>query len=292
MVTSPLETAVAYPERKLVAMVNRVKALVLESLEQPCIEDIAFIGNASDRYVWEPAMIIDLDVCIFVKAMDRITGVFLLDLSHRITDLLARQDAAFEFKIVRGPYKPTPMWVTRPFMVLHGAVFTEETYLAEAPILRWGWKKYSCQNEPDRLARLAPQKPGIPMLLAGPKGIQEKIAGISSGRVLMQERILPELNWVSHEYTPNHPLFAEYCLNAGATTARNHARVAGRPEADSLPNSAFFPWYHREIFSCEAFLALMEGKAAARHRGYGGLMPRVRDLALEYLRRLRLHLEK
>ena len=280
-----------YSEERLIEAVEFVKAGILESLEQSFVLDLAFIGNASSVYPWEPAMIIDLDVCLFVTALDQAAGGWLLDFNRRMRSTLDERGMDFELRIIRGPYKPVRDRIDRPAMVLHGAVFTEAAYLEEAALMRWGWQKYICEVEARRLVRLAPAKPGIAMLLNGAKGVNERLAQIKDGRIVLQERQLPSLKFTELSFASDHPLFAEYCLTAGATTARNHARVIGREEANRLPNEQFFPWYQQEVFASESLAELIQMKSQARQTGYGGLMPRVGLLAEHYLTALRTSLE-
>jgi len=275
-----------YGEAKLIEAVEAAKATVLDALCSDCVEDLAFIGNASTVYPWEPAMIIDLDVCMFVTHMDETTGRWLQAFANSLEALMENRGIDFELRIIRGPYKPVREDVIRPAMVLHGAVFTEKTYLEEAALMRWGWRKYQCEVDAERLVRLAPQKPNLETLLHGPKGVNERLAAIRKGLIVLQERLLPSLEFVDITFDVDHPLFAEYCLTAGATTARNHARVLGRMEADRLTNQEFFPWYFSNVFASLDLAELVRLKAGVRQTGYKNLMPRVRELAWNYLESL------
>lgn len=264
-----------------------VKDCFKEGLTLPFIEDLAFIGNASDIYTWEPTRIIDLDICLIVKTINCDVGFWLQKVKQRLLNQLKHLAIKLEFRIVRGPYKPTPYKIKQPIILAHGAVFTEKTYLEEAPLLRWGWRKYKCFIEEERLKRLAPSKPSIHELLSGPKGIEERLANISRGEAIMRERVLPSLKWKKLEFGVESYLFSEYCFAAGANTARNHVRVLGKKEADHLPNIVFFPWYYNKIFSSFELMQLIELKKRTRQKGYSGTTQKAKVHAETYLLELR-----
>lgn len=254
------------------------------------IVDVAAIGNASGVYEWQPCALIDLDFCVFVRAMDEAAGRELLAAREHLAGALADLDIDFELRIIRGPYKPAAPTLARPYLLAHLAVFSEQTYGVEPVFLRWGWRKYRCRQEADRLLRLAPPQPGLTELLHADAGVLARLAMVRSGRVSMREWHLPGLDTGDLLFAADHPVFAEYCLSSCATIARNHARALGRSEADQLPNDVFASWYMKEVLANPAYAAAMKLKAQARRIGYGGTLPRARVLATTYLGSLADHL--
>jgi len=272
---------------KIKEAIQIIKKSFQEGLKLPYIEDLAFIGNASDVYPWNPTQNIDLDICIIVNSLGYVVGKWLQKVSSKLKNQLANLDIKFEFRIVRGPYKQTPSKINNPFIFVHGAVFSEETYIKEGALLRYGWRKYKCIIKRDRLARLATSKPNLSELLFGKKGIEERLECISRGKVIMWERILPDLHWEKLEFGLDSYLFSEYCLAAGANTARNHARVLGEKEADFLSNDEFFQWYYNNVFSSHDLNKLIELKQRVRRKGYFGTIKKSKKYAEKYLTELR-----
>lgn len=166
----------------------------LWSLARPEIVDVAAIGNASGVYEWQPCALIDLDFCVFVRATDEAAGRELLAAREHLAGALAELDIDFELRIIRGPYKPASPVLMGPCPFAHLAVFTEQTYRVEPVFLRWGWRKYRCRQEPDRLLRLAPPRPGLTELLHADAGVLARLAMVRSGRVTMREWHLPGLD--------------------------------------------------------------------------------------------------
>lgn len=266
---------------------ERVKEAYAAGLNQSFVVDMAFLGSASGMlYPWDPAPIADLDVCIFFKNLKRECGVWLQTVERNLADSLARNNFDFEFRMVNGPYKRAPSEMSAMIIIAHGIVYTEEGYADEAKLLRWSWRKYPCLKDPCRLSRLAPERPSIRELLAGPRGVEERINCLENSRAIFWERVLPSFEWIEFATTFGTELFTEYCCAAGADTARNHARVLAFKEADTLGNNAFFPWYLKEIFPSEALEELIEMKRRARVRGYTGMSKRAHTCARRYLRAL------
>src|SRR5262249_25156142 len=153
----------------------------------------------------------------------------------------------FELRIIEGPYKPALARLERPIIVLHLGVFTERSYLASSPVKRWSWRKYRCQREPGRLERLAPPRPDLAEFLSGAKGIEYRLKRIASGSVSMHELVLPSFREVEIIVSTDDPNFIECCFADALSSARNHGRILGLPEADCLPNEMYFPWYAENV---------------------------------------------
>lgn len=263
---------------------RRVKEAFLEGLTAGPLQDLAFVGNSGDVYQWEPSLIIDLDVCLFVHAIERPVGTWLQELRLRLFDEMARAGIDFDLKVIKGSYKQTSVNLSRPIFVAHLSLFTEELYSRGAPLMRWGWRKYSCVLDKGRLSRLAPaEKPDIVELLHGRSGVMQKIASIESGRSPLVELRLPDLAQVEWTACRGEPLFAEYCMAAGAICSRNHARVLGFAEPDQLGNREFVAWYDRTVLKSLPFRELMALKERVRVSGYGEALHLAPKLAREYL---------
>ena len=102
----------------------------------------------------------------------------------------------------------------------------------------------------------------------------------------MVEYTLPdfaEQTWTVHT---GDALFAEYCFAAGATCARNHCRVLGKPEADCLGNREFVLWYDRNVLSSLALRGLFELKERVRTEGYASALLAAPEHARAYLSQL------
>lgn len=247
---------------------------------QAGIIDVAFIGNTSEAYVWEPAQIVDIDVCVFVKALDSQLGLRLLAMRKRLLAEWESIGADFELKVLRGPYKPAAWRLLRPIAIAHVAVFTEMSYRHLSPAIRWAWRKYRCTVDPDRLAVTAQEPPGWQELraMAG-----RKRGRIEAGRIEMTEWELPELVERLRGFDVSHPVFAEYCLAGSLVCARHHGRILRCAEADQLSNRPFVSWYRREVMDSLALEELLELKEASRQEGFAGLVPEVKKLSVQYL---------
>ena len=246
---------------------------------QAGILDVAFIGNTSDVYPWEPASIVDIDLCLFVDQMDTSLGEWLLATGNEIGTDLGRLGIDFDLKVLRGPYKPGSWRLTRPMAIAHVAIFTEASYARASPALRWAWRKYRCLVEPDRLMAYCGEAPSWLDLR---EMVERKLTRIKTERIQMTEWKLPTFRKVVLEFDTRHPVFAEYCLASPLICARIHARILGKEEADRLPNREFVIWYRREMLDVVALEDLLLQKDRARQHGYEGLLPTVKDLAVRY----------
>src|SRR5262245_6403826 len=157
-------------------------------LGQAGILDVAFIGNTSDVYPWEPAFIVDIDLCLFVHEVDAFLGEWLLATGNEIGTDLDRLGIDFELKVLRGPYKPGSWRLTRPMAIAHVAIFTEASYARASPVLRWAWRKYRCLVEPERLTTYCGEAPGWLDLR---EIVERKLARIQTERIQMTEWKLP-----------------------------------------------------------------------------------------------------
>ncbi|WP_256805526.1 hypothetical protein [Bradyrhizobium sp. Bra64] len=258
----------------------------------PACVDVAFIGNTSGQYPSTPGLMVDFDAFVFVAAMNDAAGQPLAGLREQWTGICNARGIDFELRIVEGPYKPPVAVLHRPVVVVHLGVFTEQLYLAAPPLKRWAWRKYICEREPGRLARMAPSQPTLAEFVTGPKGLRERCAAIEAGSVTMTEWLLPGLQTRSFVVTQDDANFAECCFAYAANTARNHARTLGLAEADQLANSEFFPWYAEAVFRCPELVDLMNDKAACRDRGFVVEIAHARSLAIRYMRALQQHLTR
>lgn len=252
------------------------------------IVDVAFIGNTSGVYIWEPAMIVDIDVCLFVESTGREVGCWLLALGDRLRAGMEALGVDFELKVVRGPYKPAAWRLERPVAVAHVAVFTESAYRELPRSLRWSWRKYRCVVVPDRMFVEGDEAPGWQELQAI---AERKLFRIEAGRVLVTQWELPDFMERLREFTTGHPIFAEYCLAGPLICARVHGRILRRAEADQLSNRDYVEWYRREIMETAELKELFQLKERARQRGYEGLIPSVNALASRYLSDLIQHID-
>ena len=188
--------------------------------------------------------------------------------------------------MIRGPYKPPILETKNPILLAHVSLFTDKSYEDQRVLLRWGWRKYTCMVDKEKFKRLAPERPSINEFISGQSGVIEKLSIIESGSSPLVENLLPDLNEVRWEVHRGEALFAEFCLAAGALCARNHARVLGRIEADTLGNREFDAWYRSEIISSEHLKRLIELKYDVRQNGYKYALQDAPELAIEYLREL------
>lgn len=256
----------------------------------PC-RDVAFIGNTSGHYGDDLGLMVDFDAFVFTDRLDSALGVPLQELRDSFS---ARCDAAgvdFELRIVEGAYKPPVTVLPRPFFLAHLGVFTEALYLASPVTKRWAWRKYRCEREPARLARLAPRPPTLAEFVAGPRGLSARREALECGRIEMTEWVLPNLAIRTLVVTAEDPNFIECCFTYAASLARNHARSLRHAEADSLNNAEFFRWYHARVFRSAELGELIALKARCRDVGFDIPVAQARDLAVGYLRALERHLQ-
>jgi hypothetical protein len=234
---------------------------------------------------------VDVDVFLFADELDEQLGGWLLDRAALWRAQLARQRIDFELRVIEGPYKPAIVFLERPIIVLHLGVFTEQTYVASPPLKRWAWRKYSCVTEPNWLARLAPPRPDLLELLYGSKGVKYRLNAIASGNVTMNELVLPSFREATFSILLDEPNFIECCFAYSLSSSRNHGRVLGCREADSLPNETYFQWYNQNILSCAGLLRLLQIKMQCRNTGFDVDKAMVQALAVQYLESLSTTLE-
>ncbi|MCP3404741.1 hypothetical protein [Bradyrhizobium sp. CCGB01] len=275
---------------ELIGMIADLKDWLRAYAMHPACVDVAFIGNTSGHYPSTPGLMVDFDAFVFVAEMNSAAGQPIAALRERWTDACHARAIDFELRIVEGPYKPPLAILRRPVLVVHLGVFTESLYLAAAPLKRWAWRKYICEREPGRLARMAPPRPTLAEFITGPKGLRERCEAIEAGAVEMTEWLLPDLQARSFVITLDEANFVECCFAYAANTARNHARTLGMGEADQLPNSEFFSWYDQTVLRSPELVDLMNHKAACRDQGFVVEIAHARRLALRYMRALERHL--
>ncbi len=271
-------------ERRVRTAVATTRSALLELTRCAPIIDVALIGSAGGTYRWTPSRIVDFDCFVFVEALDNKAGTALQNLNDDLVNKLGKTGVDFELRIIRGSYKPNRTMADPPILLLHLGVFTDDSYLQEEACKRWAWRKYICQVEESRLARLAPSRPSLEDLLYGPRGVVERLADLNRGKTAMCEWLLPDLN--STEITIDHhsSVFVEFCYGSAATTARNHARILGYPEADRLENDQFFSWYQETVLPTKTLLPLMEMKRRARDEGATAGDTRPRELCTSFLK--------
>jgi hypothetical protein len=106
----------------------------------------------------------------------------------------------------------------------------------------------------------------------------------------MTEWLLPGFEPVVHRFGTDHPVFPEYCLMGAMVVARSHARLLGHTQAEFLSNQNFCEWYVRECVPIPALIEICALKQRARQHGFTDLMPKARELAVEFFSLLRQHL--
>jgi len=270
-------------EEKLRQAIAQTQDAFRAGIGQAGIKDVGFIGNTSGVYVWEPAQVLDIDVCLFVTKKDAVLGQWLLQQRDHIRSELDRLGIDFELKVLRGPYKPAGWHLARPVAIAHLAVFTEEAYVQEPQALRWSWRKYRCVVEPSRLNSGCGQPPEWLELR---EMAARKRARIRAERVQMTEWELPDFTARVWEFDAHHPVFVQYCLTAPLLCARNHGRVLRRPESDSLGNRDYVAWYRRELLASAALDEIQRLNDRARQHGYANLLPQAQSYAETYLEEL------
>jgi hypothetical protein len=273
-------------ERRVRAAATAARAAVLALPSEGGITDVALIGNASEVYEWVPSRIVDLDCFVFVREMNAEAGIVLQNLRSELGRGLKSLGVDFELRIIRGMYKPDRGASDPPIVLLHLGAFTDETYLAESIVKRWAWRKYRCQVEGSRLARLAPRRPVLDDLLYGPGGVIDRLHDLHRGETVMSEWSIPELSVSTVSFDADSWVFTEFCYGSAATTARTHARVLGHGEADRLGNEEFFAWYDQNVLATRTLLPLMAMKGRARNEGFSAGASRPRELCTEFLERV------
>jgi hypothetical protein len=269
------------PESVIVA-VKLLREAILSLLGRDGILDIAFIGSASSVYEWVPSRIVDFDAFIFVGRLDRDVGNEIQRVQEDVGRRLNALDVDFELRIIEGAYKPQRSALERPIVLAHLGVFDERLYLNTPIVKRWSWRKYPCERGVERLARLCPRKPTAHDLLHGPSGVADTLNDLRRGKTSMLEWMLPDLHTEERHFDCESHVFVEFCHGAAATTARHHARLLDKDEADRLGNNEFFLWYHENILRTSSLLPLIELKARSRNDGFGDV-ERSRELTIDFL---------
>jgi len=277
------EVRLTNPEKdRITGLVLDVKRLLVERIPNPQVQDLAFVGNSSGLYPWQPGRLVDLDVCLFVSRKERFAGQWIAGLRDELACRM-EQAADFECRLIVGPYKPPLATIERPYIFLHLAVFTESEYRDTPSLMRWSWRKYECLVEKDRLRRLAPPRVSSDDVAARAAKL---LARIESGQTTMREWLLPDFAEGTVHITADDPNFAEVCFSSVATCTRHHARALGHAEADSLANREFFRWYIRRIGPSSALAELAALKERSRNEGFGALAEPARKLSIVCLREL------
>jgi hypothetical protein len=277
---------------RLEKFVSQLKSAFIVGLNTDRVQDLGFIGKASNIYVWHPSLMIDVDIFVFVEALERHVGSWFLQVRDELTRKLALENADFELRIIEGPYKPSIARLSRAVVVAHLGVFTEPTYLAQSRLKRWAWRKYPCVRDVSRLGRLAPSPPDLKEVLNGDKGVRHRLRSLQLGRVKMREWLLPDFNESPLYIDKSEPNFIECCFSSAANCARHHCRGLGLHEADEMGNEEFFPWYCTNVFRSQALGELIWLKTKCRNRGFDIDVDRAQALAVEYLSHLEHHLNR
>jgi hypothetical protein len=271
------------------AAVETLREAILSLPGRGGIIDVAFIGSASSVYEWIPSRIVDFDAFIFVEKLDRAAGDEIQRLEDDVRRRLDALNVDFELRIIEGSYKPQRTAEQRPIVLAHLGVFDERLYLSSRVVKRWSWRKYPCERDVERLARWCPHRPTPRDLLYDPGGVADMLKALRRGETSMLEWKLPDLHTEVLYFDCESHVFAEFCHGSAATTARHHARLLDRVEADRLGNDEFFPWYDENVLSTSSLLPLMQLKARSRNEGFGHAS-RSRELAIDFLENVRSRL--
>jgi hypothetical protein len=102
----------------------------------------------------------------------------------------------------------------------------------------------------------------------------------------MNELVLPTFHEMAFSVSLDDINFVECCFAYALSCARNHGRVLGFEEADSLPNETYFQWYSKNVFSSAHLLQLFEIKTRCRNTGFDADRSIVQTLAVQYLKSL------
>ena len=246
--------------------------------------DVAFMGGLSDIYPFRPALNLDFDFLVVAERRDENLGRWLVGLRDWVLERRRRTEIQCDVRVVRGPFKQVPARLESAHVTLHVAVFLEREYPLVTPLLRWAWRKYTCEHERDRLRIAAPPAPPDMLeLLEGRGGILRTIHHLQAGAVELSEWLLPHFTEITHCVGVTDPLFTEYCLAKVATIARNHARCLQLAEPDALTNGEFADWYFERILRSDDFRRSMQIKEVVRESGYASAPHDIRDIAIRYL---------
>lgn len=282
MVAAAITRPTEDEKRKIVELAGVAKQAFAARIPNKLVDDLAFVGNASGVYPWDPGRLVDLDVCLFVKRRDAVVGQWIAEMRDELADKIA--DAAdFDLRLIVGPYKPPVTTLERPFIFVHLAVFTTADYAETPALLRWSWRKYRCMVDADRLRRFAPRGVRADDVAAR---VAKLLARLESGQTTMREWLLPDFREGSVHLTAEDPNFAEVCFSSVANCTRHHARALGHQEADALANREFFRWYIQRVFNSAELAELAELKERSRDEGFGALLAPARQLSIVCLREL------
>lgn len=282
MVAASITRPAEVEKRKVAELAGVAKQAFATRIPNALVEDLAFVGNASGVYPWDPGRLVDLDVCLFVPQRDAAVGRWIAELRDSIADRIAGA-ADFDLRLIVGPYKPPVMTLERPFIFVHLAALTTAEYADTPALLRWSWRKYRCLVEADRLRRLAPDGVRADDVAAR---VAKLLARLESGQTTMREWLLPDFREAAVHLTWRDPNFAEVCFSSVATCTRHHARALGHPEADALANRDFFRWYGECVLRSAALTELAALKERSRDEGFGALLAPARELSIVCLREL------
>jgi len=270
--------------RDKIKAINFVHQNFIKLLEDDSIDDLSFIGNTGGHYKWEPAQIIDIDILLFIKKRSLKIGNDIISLRNKLGDHLRENGFDFEFRVIRGPYKPTPLQIIKPIAFVHLAILTSDDYEALHPTLKWTWKKYKCVKDLNRLNCDNSHPPKPQDLMAFVEG---KLEWINNGEIKLQETILPDFDIETQIFNKDDSMFCEYCLAAVSESARIHGRVLGFNEADSLGNKLFCKWYTENILYSASFKSIMKLKEIVRNYGYENAIDKAPIYAKDFLEKLR-----
>lgn len=268
-------------------LAGELKDEARRGIGQHGVVDVAFMGGLSEIYALRPAPNLDLDFFVLTRRRDAVVGAWLLGLRTALLDRSRLAAIACDVRVVRGPVKQVPQALDSGYLTLHPAVFTAEEYQRMSPVLRWGWRKYSCEVDTDRLRRWAPvRQPGLEDLLSCRGGVLRTLEHVRAGVVELREWVLPDFAEHVARISDGDATFQEYCLTKVATLARSHARCLGYGEPDALPNEAFAAWYYEHVHPSDAFRQTMLAKEKVRRSGYAAAPRDTRELATRFFTEL------
>ena len=262
--------------------IKKIQNQLREVLNYGFAADLCFIGNTSEHYPWTPGKIVDIDAFLFVESVNIKVANWLNELSQTLVERYFEK-ANFELRIVEGPYKPDLPSSGKSAYLLHMGVFTDESYMEQCQLKRWGWRKYKCIREPNRLERLGPNSLDLRTFIDAKKGLRFRLNQIKAGTVWFDELTLPSLKSVRWSVIAGERLFNECCFSYTLGSARNHARALGLGEADSLPNETFFTWYDQNVRASPELLELLQLKNMCRQQGYHVEPEYTRKLSIAFL---------
>jgi hypothetical protein len=260
-----------------------VKNVFKEAVDSHSINDITFLGQASEFYEFRPAWNVEIDICIFLDRINLYNGLKLFNVSNTIAVELSQLGFKYEMRCIDGPYKRIIRNANERWFVIHGAIFTKKTYPETYPILKWSWRKYCCIVDSNYLFKHSGSCPDIDELINGKRGIKERLEVLEKGNLILQETCLPTLKKRSIKVNKDSELFLEYCFSSAADVCRNHGRVLRILEADLLNNEEYFTFYYNSIFKCTAYKELMDLKNTIRKSDIQLNLDHILRLALNYL---------